>query len=130
VQPLLVLWGKFSSGATSGLGLTNSGLGPAKITASKLIIDGVVLGAFNRPTVDKLRDPLPFPVAAATFDGQPFLETNYEHFLLSVDSYDVAKHSGFYELIESRLRIELQYESLYGGDQFMAVYSTDQPSDP
>jgi hypothetical protein len=126
----LVLWGKFSPGATSGLGLINSGLGPAKITDSKLTIDGVELGEFSRSIVDKLRDPLPFPVAANTFDGQPFLETDYEQFLLSVDCYDTVQHSGFYELIESRLRVEIQYDSIYGGERFTAVYSTGQPPGP
>jgi hypothetical protein len=130
VQPLLVLWGKFSTGATSGLGLSNSGLGPAKVTDSKLTLDGVELGDFSRSTVDKLRDPLPFPVAATTFDGQSFLETDFEQFLLSVDSCDVLQHRKFYELIESRLRIEIRYDSVYGGEQFTAVYSTGQPADP
>jgi hypothetical protein len=130
VQPLLVLWGKFSTGATSGLGLRNSGLGPAKVTDSKLTLDGVELGDFSKSTVDKLRHALSFPVAANTLDGQPFLETDYEQFLLSVDSYDMVQHPGFYELIESRLRIEITYDSIYGGEQLTAVYSTDQSSDP
>ena len=130
VQPLLVLWGKFSPGATSGLGVRNSGLGPAKVTDTKLMLDGVELGDLSRSTVDKLRDPLSFPVAANTFDGRPFLEAGYEQFLLSVDSYDVARNPGFYDLIESRLRIEIKYDSIYGGEQFTAVYSADQPSDP
>ena len=88
------------------------------------------LGDFSRTTVDKVLDPLSFPVAASTFDGQPFLETNYEQFLLSVDSYDMVQHREFYELIESRLRIDIQYDSIYGGEQFTAAYSTGQPSDP
>jgi hypothetical protein len=130
VQPLLVLWGKFSPGATSGLGLRNSGLGPAKITKSKLTIDGVERGDFSRSTVEKVLDQLSFPVAMSTFDGQPFLEADYDQFLLSVDSYDVIQHHEFYELIESRLRIEIQYDSVYGGEKFTAVYSTSRPSDP
>jgi hypothetical protein len=130
VQPLLVLWGKFGPGATSGLGLTNSGLGPAKITKSKLTIDGVERGDFGKSTIDKLIDRLPFPVATSTFDGRPFLEMDYEQFLLSVDSYDVFQHHEFYELIESRLRIEIQYDSIYGGEQFTAVYPPGQPFDP
>ena len=130
VQPLLVLWGQFGPGATSGLGLTNSGLGPAKIIKSKLTIDGVEQGDLGKSTIDKLIDPLSFPVATRTFDGQPFLEVNYDQFLLSVDSYDVFQHREFYELIGSRLRIEIQYDSIYGGEQFTAVYPPGQPSDP
>ena len=130
VQPALGLWAKFSPGAISGLGLTNSGLGPAKITDSKLVIDGVELGDFSRSTAYKLIDPLSFPVDTCTFDNHPFLETGYEQFLLGVDPYDVIQHREFYELIESRLRIEIQYDSIYGGEQFKAAYPPSQPSDP
>jgi hypothetical protein len=123
VQPLLALWGKLSTGATSGVGLRNSGLGPAKITASKLILDGVELGDLSRSTVDKLLGSLSFPVATTTLGSQTFLETGFEEFLLSVDSYDEAQHREFYELIESRLRIEIQYDSIYGGEKFRATYN-------
>ena len=123
VQPLLALWGKLSTGATSGVGLRNSGLGPAKITASKLILDGVELGDLSRPTVDKLLGSLSFPVATTTLGSQTFLETGFEEFLLSVESYDEAQHREFYELIESRLRIEIQYDSIYGGEKFRAAYN-------
>jgi hypothetical protein len=123
VQPLLALWGKLSTGATSGVGLRNSGLGPAKITASKLILDGVELGDLSRPTVDKLLGSLSFPVATTTLGSQTFLETGFEEFLLSVESYDEAQHREFYELIESRLRIEIQYDSIYGGEKFRVTYN-------
>ena len=123
VQPLLALWGKLSTGATSGVGLRNSGLGPAKITASKLILDGVELGDLSRSTIDKLLGSLSFPVATTTLGSQTFLETGFEEFLLSVDSYDEAQHREFYELIESRLRIEIQYDSIYGGEKFRATYN-------
>src|SRR5262249_25633144 len=65
VQPILSLWEMISTGATSGIGLSNSGLGPAKITGSKLILDGVERGDLSKPAVDKLRGSLSFPVAAA-----------------------------------------------------------------
>jgi hypothetical protein len=123
VQPLLALWGKLSTGATSGVGLRNSGLGPAKITASKLILDGVELGDLSRSTIDKLLGSLSFPVATTTLGSQTFLETGFEEFLLSVESYDEAQHREFYELIESRLRIEIQYDSIYGGEKFRAAYN-------
>ena len=123
VQPLLALWGKLSTGATSGVGLRNSGLGPAKITASKLILDGVELGDLSRSTIDKLLGSLSFPVATTTLGSQTFLETGFEEFLLSVESYDEAQHREFYELIESRLRIEIQYDSIYGGEKFRATYN-------
>ena len=123
VQPLLVLWGKLSTGATLGVGLSNSGLGPAKVTASKLILDGVKLGDLSRSTVDKLLGSLSFPVATATLGSRTFIETGFEEFLLSVESYDEAQHREFYELIESRLRIEIQYDSIYGGESLNVTYN-------
>jgi hypothetical protein len=122
VQPLLGLRTRFPAGATAGLRLSNSGLGPAKITASKLVLDGELLGDFSRSTVDRLRDTLSVRPHATTLGGQPFLDTSYEQFLLSVDSYDPSRHHEFRELIEHRLRVEIQYESIYGGERFTATY--------
>lgn len=123
VQPILSLWGKISTGAISGVGLSNSGLGPAKITGSKLILDGVELGDLSRSTVDKLGGSLSFPVATTTLGSQTFLETGFEEFLLSVEPYDEDQHREFCELIESRLRIEIQYDSIYGGEKFRETYN-------
>jgi hypothetical protein len=114
VQPLLGLTATFPVGGTAGLRLTNSGLGPAKITGTKLALNGVPIGDFSRSSVDKLRDRLPVRPHAMTLGGQPFLETDYEQFLLSVDTYDRSQHREFRELIEHRLGIEVQYASLYG----------------
>jgi hypothetical protein len=123
VQPILSLWGKISTGATSGLGLRNSGLGPAKITGSKLILDGVERGDLSKSTVEKLCDSLSFPVATTTLGGQSFLETGFDEFLLSVESYDEDQHREFHEFIMSRLRIEIQYNSIYGGEKFRTTYN-------
>jgi hypothetical protein len=54
--------------------------------------------------------------------GQPFLDTDYDQFLLSVDSYDPTQHREFRELIEARLRLSIQYDSIYGGEGFTVVY--------
>jgi hypothetical protein len=121
VQPLLGLRTGFPVGGTAGLVLSSSGLGPAKIMASKLTIDGVRRGDFSKANVDKLRDSLPVRPHATTLGGQPFLDTDYEQFLLSVDSYDPSKHRKFRELIDHRLRIEIQYDSLYA-ERFTVVY--------
>jgi hypothetical protein len=42
--------------------------------------------------------------------------------LLSVDPYDRSEHREFRQLIEGRLRLEIRYESIYGGEGFTAVY--------
>ena len=125
VRPLLGLTTAFPVGGTAGLRLTNSGLGPARIIGSQLAVAGVVyedIGEFDRPHVDALRDRLAVRPHAATLGGQPFLDTDYQQFLLSVDPYDPSEHREFRQLIEGRLRLEIQYESIYGGEGFIVVY--------
>lgn len=99
--------GRLSTGATSGLGLTNAGLGPARITYSKLILGDEVLGELSVPIVDGLRDRLSLPLATTTLSDNSFLAAGFEEFLLSVDSYNEAQHREFCEWIESRLHIEI-----------------------
>ena len=55
VRPLLGLTTTFPAGATAGLRLTNSGLGPARIISSQLTFDGEQFGEFNKPNVDEFR---------------------------------------------------------------------------
>lgn len=122
VRPLLGFTTTFPVGATAGLRLSNSGLGPARITNSRLIFDGNLLGEFSRTDVDYLRSRLDVRPHATTLGRQPFLDTDYQQFLLSVDPYDPSQHREFRELIEGRLRLEIQYESIYGGEGFTVVY--------
>lgn len=122
VQPLLGLATSFNKNATSGLLLSNFGLGPAKITNTKLTLGGKQIGEFSQPNVDQLRDPLPVRPHATTLGEHPFLGKDYKEFLLSVDEFDSSDHNEFYKLIEDRLKIEIQYESIYGGKQFTVTY--------
>ena len=122
VRPLLGLTATFPVGATAGLRLTNSGLGPARIISSQLTFDGTQFGEFNKPHVDDFRLGLTVRPHAATLGGRPFLDTNYQQFLLFVDPYDPSEHHEFRQLIETKLRLEIQYESIYGGEGFMLVY--------
>jgi hypothetical protein len=122
VQPLLGLSTTFPVDATAGLRLTNSGLGPARIIGSQLTVADEHIGEFDRPHVDELRGRLDVRPHATTLGGRPFLETDYRQFLLSVDSYDSSEHRSFRQLIEGRLHLEIQYESIYGGKRFTVVY--------
>lgn len=121
VRPLLGLTIAFPVGATAGLLLTNSGLGPARIISSQLTFKGKQLGEFNKPNVDDLRRDLDPRPHAATLGGQPFLDTDYQQFLLSVEPYDPSEHREFVRLIEGQLRLKIQYESIYG-DRFTVAY--------
>jgi len=122
VRPLLGLTTAFPVGATAGLRLTNSGLGPARIISSQLTFGGEQFGEFNKPNVDEFRRRLAVRPHAATLGGQPFLDTDYQQFLLSVDPYDPSEHGEFRQLIERKLRLEIRYESIYGGEGFTVVY--------
>ena len=121
VRPLLGLTATFPVGATAGLRLTNSGLGPARIVDSQLTFDGEQFGEFNKPNVDRFRDRLAIRPHVATLGGQPFLDTDYQQFLLNVDSYDPFEHREFRQVIEGKLRLEIKYESIYG-EGFTVVY--------
>ena len=126
VRPLLGLTATFPVGATAGLRLTNSGLGPARIISSKLTSEGKQFGEFNKTNVDDFRRTLTVRPHAATLGGGPFLDTDYQQFLLFVDPYDPSEHHEFRQLIERQLRLEIQYESIYGGEGFMLVYPNPQ----
>jgi hypothetical protein len=125
VRPLLGLTTAFPAGAAAGLRLTNSGLGPARIIRTQLTVDDKPLGEFSRRVVDELRGGLTVRPHAATLGGRPFLDPDYQQFLLSVDPYDPSRHREFRTLIEERLRLEIQYESIYGGEGFTAGYRWD-----
>lgn len=126
VRPLLGLTATFPVGATAGLCLTNSGLGPARIISSKLTVDGKQFGEFNKAHVDDFRRSLTVRPHAATLGGQPFLDTDYQQFLLFVDPYDPSEHHEFRQLIERQLRLEIHYESIYGGEGFTLIYPNPQ----
>ena len=126
VRPLPGLTTTFVVGATAGPRLTNSGLGPARIIRSQLRFGDDQFGEFNKPNVDAFRgrlerEGLAVRPHAATLGGQPFLDTDYQQFLLSIDRYDPSEHGEFARLIEGQLRLEIQYESIYG-QRFTVVY--------
>jgi len=122
VRPILKLTTTFPVGKKAGLILSNSGLGPADVTASSLSLDGEELGAFDERTVNKVRDRLSVRPSAFTLGEQNFLKTDFDRFLLSVEPYDREQHKEFHDFIRHRLRVEIWYDSLYGGEQFRAVH--------
>ena len=128
VLPVLEFTTTFPVGGTAGLRLTNSGLGPARVISSQLTYKGEEFGEFNKPHVDEFRrrlaerDHLTVRPHATTLGAQPLLDTDYQEFLLSVHRYDPSDHDEFRRLIEGgRLRLQIQYESIYG-DRFTAHY--------
>ena len=129
VLPVLEFTTTFPVGGTAGLRLTNSGLGPARVISSQLTYKGEEFGEFNKPHVDEFRrrlaerDHLTVRPHATTLGSQPFLDTDYQQFLLSVDPYDPSEHDDFRRLIEEgQLQLEVRCESIYRGKGFTAVY--------
>lgn len=122
VRPILKLTTSFPAGRKAGLILSNAGLGPAAVTASSLWLDDEPFGEFDERGVNQVRDRLSVRPSAVTLGGQPFLDTNYDRFLLSVESYNREQHEEFYELIRTQLRVEIQYTSIYGKERFSVVH--------
>jgi hypothetical protein len=135
VQPQLGFGTMFRAGSTAGLRLANSGLGPARIISSKLWFGDEKFGEFNQHNVDAFRDRLkreglPDRPHATTLGGKPFLPADYREFLLSVERYDRSKDRWFRDLIETKLRLEIQYESIYGQRDTIFYPSPERASSP
>ena len=127
VQPVLGFRTTYSADDISGLLLINSGLGPAMIIESKLTYDGVQFGPFNESIVNKFRsylkahDPQSVRPNATTLGGQFVLDTDYQQFLLRIGPCDPSELAKFRQVIEG-LKLEIWYESIYGGEGFTAVH--------
>jgi hypothetical protein len=118
VRPVLQLQSSFRQGERAGLRLTNVGLGPARIVASQIWLDGKKLNReYGQQVADELRDDLSTlgqsRPSAVTFNSGAVLGSDYDQYLLSIELFDKSKDEEFAHLIETRLRIIFQYESLY-----------------
>ena len=127
-RPLLGMAATFRHGETAGLLLSNFGLGPAKITNTKWTVadektgQPQEVGEFSQSNINQFDRTLPFPPRATALGHHPFLGKDYKEFLLSVHGYDPDEHHWFKELIEKRLKIEIQYESINRGKRVTVVY--------
>jgi hypothetical protein len=117
VRPFLELRVGLSQGSTAGLQLRNAGLGPAVITRTVLTLDDELLGDFGEASVSMLRSKLSVRPAAVTF-RRTILDSDYDQFLLSVESFDRTEHAEFADLLRHRLGLQIHYESLYGGEGY------------
>jgi hypothetical protein len=116
VRPILqVRSAGFRTGQVAGVKVVNVGLGPARVVAARVWLDGVEFGATDKAGLDRLRETVGGvrPSAVSFTDGS-FLATNYDEYLLSIPEYDPKAHADFATLIRERLRVRITYESLYG----------------
>lgn len=122
VRPLLEMQHRWIEGQKSGLRLINYGVGPATVVSSLLTVDGTPIGEFNQANTVDLRGSLGVSPVLVSLSRPRFLGTDYSEYLLSVDDYDPEVHADFQELVGRRMRLEINYESLYGGESYRTVF--------
>ncbi|MEU7147832.1 hypothetical protein AB0B15_07315 [Streptomyces sp. NPDC045456] len=121
VRPVLQLRHSWYEGRTAGIRLVNSGLGPAVVVDSTLTVDGTVIGAWDKPNADRVREHLSVRPHAVTFDHGQVIATDFDQYLLSVAGFDRNEHAEVEDLITRRLTLTIRYESLYGGENYTTV---------
>ncbi|WP_395570866.1 hypothetical protein [Streptomyces sp. BK79] len=116
VRPLLQIR-RIRQDGLVGLKLVNAGLGPAVVTRSAVLLDGVVAGEWSREVKEILFSPGLWPKSYSLRAGSVVL-AGQETFLVSLDGDDAGRLQEFWSLLDRRLVIEVEYESLYGGEGF------------
>jgi hypothetical protein len=122
VRPLLQLRSGLPQGGTAELVLNNIGLGPAMLVSTRLFLDGELIGGIDERSVNRLRSKLKTRPSASTFVPGEAIAKDASVALLSLPNYDREKNAEFAELIRARLRIEIDYESFYGGEHFRSTW--------
>ena len=111
-----------------GLKIVNAGLGPAVVTRSAALLDGEVAGEWNREVKPVLFAPGLWPKTYSLRAGSVVL-AGQETFLVLLESDGTGANGSdrlgeFWALIDRRLVIEVEYESLYGGEGFSVSSAT------
>ncbi|MCX5343964.1 hypothetical protein [Streptomyces atratus] len=105
----------------AGIELINAGLGPAIVTRALVYLDGEHIGEWTKPTFERVLSQAPDGVQKYALFGGAVLLSGQSVFLLRLASFDRDQHADFGDLILRRLRIEIHYESLYGGEDFISA---------
>lgn len=120
VRPLLqVRRAKSYDDSTARLDVTNAGLGPAIVTRTLFMLDGEAIGQWNLDTYRTIARALPFKPKVTTLTEGAVVLIGQKIYLLHIDDYNEEEHRWFWELISQRISIEIHYESLYGGEDFV-----------
>jgi hypothetical protein len=110
-----------SEGRKAGLLAVNAGLGPALVTRTDVYLDGVHIGQWNLDAFRRIFAGAPQePQISALFTGS-CLVSGHKTYLLLLEPFDETGDAWFWEMVSRRLRIEIHYESLYGGEGFHTV---------
>lgn len=120
VRPLLQLR-RIRDGVAhqAGINLVNAGLGPAIVTVTQVYLDGEYIGEWDRQCFDRALAQAPDGVQKYALTGGAVLTSGQSVFLLRLAPFERDQHAEFDDLIRRRLRFEIHYESLYGGEDFV-----------
>jgi hypothetical protein len=89
---------------------------------TRLFLDGKLLGGIDQDSVNRLRARLHIRPSASTSVAGEAIAKDASHALLTLPDYDRERNAEFEEPISNRLRVEIVYESLYGGEKFEASW--------
>ncbi|QNP72511.1 hypothetical protein IAG44_25865 [Streptomyces roseirectus] len=103
----------------TGYYLTNAGLGPAVVTRTVVHWDGRPVGEWKRPAWD-LMFADDERVQKFAFRRGDVLVAGETVFLVLYETDDVEQLVRFHDRIKARLVIDVHYESVYGGEGFVA----------
>ncbi|MGW8888235.1 hypothetical protein [Streptomyces sp. NPDC055749] len=119
VRPLLQLR-RIRDGVAhqAGIKLINAGLGPAIVTRTLVYFDGEYIGEWDIQSFGRVLAQAPDGVQKYALSGGAVLTSGQSVFLLRLAPFDRDQHAEFDDLIRRRLRFEIHYESLYGGEDF------------
>ncbi|WP_234478929.1 hypothetical protein [Streptomyces sp. MBT65] len=91
------------------------------MTGSRVWVDGEEIGPWTSACAARLSDGLSVRPSYSTFNEQEVFAVDSEKYLLSVPTYSPEDHADFRTLMHSRIRVEIRYDSLHGGEGFRAV---------
>ncbi|MET8132250.1 MULTISPECIES: hypothetical protein [unclassified Streptomyces] len=101
------------------LEVINAGIGPAIVTKTLVVLDGEAIGPWDLQTYRRVAQPLPFHPKVMTLVEGTALVPGQKSYLLHIDECNGDEPRWFWELISQRMLIEIHYESLYGGEDFI-----------
>ncbi|MFE9190082.1 hypothetical protein ACFYL6_10770 [Micromonospora sp. NPDC007208] len=117
VRPLLSLDCLRLNSGLAGIRIRNAGLGPAIIRVTTLYLDGDEVGPWEKQVVDPLRGTFAaWPNFSTLRAGKP-IPVGQKLMILAVEDYEPARDAEFWAAVTQRIRIHVQYESIYGNER-------------
>ncbi|WP_124772060.1 hypothetical protein [Micromonospora inaquosa] len=122
VRPLLSLDCLRLNSGLAGIRIRNAGLGPAIIRVATLYLDGEEVGPWEKQVVDPLRGTFAvWPNFTSLRQGKP-IPVGQELMIFAVEDYVPTRDAEFWSAVTQRIRIHVQYESVYGNERHEAWF--------